>query len=329
MRRALGVLAAATLVGACSGGHGGASLKPHPLPGSATSVIDYTGVSLPHVPGTTTTSIVEVGTATITGAVSGPAGLVPGATVHIEHLVGTSVIPHDVQTGPDGRYSLPNVPGGRYRVRAFLAPALAQTTPSVQFIDDGQSTTFDLTMQDQRKLVARAAVAPANPFLGDAVTLAAVVANQVVDPTGIVRSVPLPFVRVELSGLGAYQLQQSGGTSQPGDSTTTTSFSFEPPTVAVTDGQGQVSYQLQCVSSAQPSLELLVTVTVTPDTVPGAPPAQGTQTTQTTQPAPPTQQVEHLPLTVPACIDPSTSTSPPTTRGGTTTTTRNPGSGTR
>ncbi len=254
------------------------------------------------MPGSTTTSVDEQGTATLDGTVSGPGGLVVGATVHIEHLVGGAVIPHDVQTGPDGRFALANVPGGAYRVRAYLPPALAQTTPDVRFVDDGKETTYQLTVEDQRKVVARAAVAPATPYVGDDVNLAVVVANQTVGTDGIVRSQPLVGLRVELTGLGAYQLATASPPRSLRGTTTTTAFSFVDPTVAFTDGNGQVTYALQCASASTPSLALAVTVTVTPATVAGQPPPV------------PTQQVQQLPLAVPTCIDPTTITSPPSPR---------------
>jgi hypothetical protein len=309
MRRAAAVPAALAValgvLAACSGGGDSADLKPHPLPGSATSVVDYSGITLPHVPGSTTsTTTVEHGTATIDGTVSGPGGLVPGATVHIEHLVGRTAIPHDVQTGPDGRFVLQGIPGGAYRVRAFLAPSLAQTLPDLRFIDDGKETAYQLTMEDQRKVVARAAVAPSSPFVGEEVTLAVVVANRTVDQSGVVRSVPLSGLQVELTGFGAYQL--ANGSPGFGRNTPTTAFSFTSPTVAFTDANGQASWDLECASSSQPSLEVLVSVTVTPAPVQGQPPPV------------PTQQVQRLPLDVPTCLDSSSLTSPPSndTTGG-------------
>jgi hypothetical protein len=290
------VAGALLLVGACSTGGSGADLKPHPLPGAATSVVDYSAVALPRVAGTTTTTVRAQGTATIDGSVSGPSGLLPGATVTIERLVSGKPTRTDVVTGADGRFALPNVPGGRYRVRAYLAPALALVTPDVRFIQDGKEATFDLKVEDQRKVVARAAVAPAAPYLGDDVNLAVVVANRTVDTDGVVRSVPIPGLRVELSGLGAYTVNSPDDTGGPFGPRTTTTFSFQPSTVAFTDGLGQVQYSLHCAQAGDPGLELLVSVTVTPTEVPGQPPGV------------PTTQVEHLGLDVPPCIDPNTTT---------------------
>jgi hypothetical protein len=299
MRWPVALVAGAALVGACSSGGSGADLKPHPLAGAATSVVDYSAVALPRVAGTTTTTVREQGTATIDGSVSGPSGLLPGATVTIERLVGSRSTRTDVVTGADGRFALPNVPGGRYRVRAYLAPALALVTPDLRFIEDGKEATFDLKVDDQRKVVARAAVSPSAPYVGDDVNLAVVVANRTVDTDGVVRSVPLPGLRVELSGLGAYTLTAPDQTGGPFGPRTTTTLSFEPATVAFTDGAGQVQYALHCSESGNPGLELLVSVTVTPTEVPGQPPGV------------PTTQIQHLSLDVPPCVDPTTLTTAP------------------
>jgi hypothetical protein len=317
MRAPVALIAGALLIGGCSNGGGVADLKPHPLPGAATSVVDYSAVALPRVAGTTTTTTArEQGTATVNGSVSGPSGPLPGATVSVEHLVGSRATRTDAVTGADGRFAVPNLPGGRYRVRAYLAPALALVTPEVRFIEDGKESTFDLKVEDQRRVVARAAVAPGAPFLGDDVNLAVVVANRTVDADGVVRSVPIPGLRVELSGLGAYTLRGPDPSGNPFAPRTTTTFSFQPATVAFTDGLGQVQFELRCSQAGDPGLELLVSVTVTPTEVPGQPPGV------------PTTQVQHVALNVPPCIDPAstTTTTAPDTTGdstGRTTTTGN------
>jgi len=206
-----------------------------------------------------------------------------------------------VRDSPIGRYELRGIPGGRYRVRAFLAPALALVTPDVRFLPDGQEHTFDLAMTDQRGVVARAAVAPDPPYLDGDVNLAIVVATRSVDPDGVVRSVPVSGVRVELDGLGAWSLRTPDsprGPLQPRATTTTTSFS-PLSTIAFTDANGQVRYELTCEQAGPPGLSLLVSVTVTPPAVEGEPPPV------------PEQRLESIPLTVPDCVDPTLVTEPP------------------
>jgi hypothetical protein len=297
-RLAAGLVAALGLVSgaACTGDDSGAR---HATPRTVERPpdIDYSSTHLAKVNGTTTTlGVPETGTASIVGTVTGPGGPVPGATVHVEHLVGSSTVPHDVLTGPDGRYALPGIPGGRYRVRAFLAPALATKANDSRFLEDGKEAVFDLSLEDQRKVVAKAAVAPSVPYLGEPVNLSVVVATQQVDVDGIVRSTPVPGLRVELDGLGLWTLRRDADLQSPFPSRGTTTSTVPPSAVGFTDSVGVVAYQLRCNAAGDPGLGLLVTVTTTPAAVEGQPPPQ------------PTQQVQRLGLDLPDCVDPSATT---------------------
>jgi hypothetical protein len=286
------------VVAACTGG-GHDAETPRVHHEERPPVVDYTGTHLAHVPGTTTTTgPVETGTASIVGTVAGPGGPVPGATVRVDHLVRGRAITHDVLTGGDGRYSVPAIPGGRYRVRAFLAPALAVTKPEVRFLEDGKEATFDLTMDDQRKVVANAAIAPSVPYLHEAVNLSVVVAAQAVDLDGVVRSTPIPGLRVELDGLGAWSFRHDQGLRTPLQprATTSTSTTLPTSTTGFTDGTGVVRYELQCDRVGDAGLGVLVSLTVTPPAVDGAPASE------------PEQRIDRLALEIPACVDPAAAT---------------------
>lgn len=304
-RRVVAVLlAAAVLVTACSDDDDepdkpGRPIEARPAP------VDYSGAKLAGVPGSTTTSMVpRTGTASIVGSVSGPSGLVAGATVRVEHLLGRGeVLSQDVVSGADGRYVVQGIPGGRYRVRAFVPPALAVAEPEVRFIPAGQEAVFDITMADRRRVVATGSVSPAVPFVGDAVNLAIVVAIQAVDADGIVRSTPIPGFAVELDGLGSWSLRRERSVRtplQPRISTTTTTV-LPATTTAFTDGSGIVRYELQCDVGGPPGLGILVAVTTTPPAVEGAPPPV------------PEQRIEHIELDLPECVDPTATTLAPST----------------
>jgi hypothetical protein len=283
---------------------------PAPTPRRRTErppVVDYSGVALEKVPGTTTTAGDgrDVGTASIVGTVSGPGGPVPGATVRVEHLVGSGAVVHDAVTGPDGRYAVTGIAGGRYRVRAFLAPTLALTKPEVRFLPDAKEADIDLAMTDQRKVVASAATSPEPVYVGDPVNLSVTLATQQVDGDGIVRSTPVSGILVTLDGLGPWTLRREDDDLRtplpPRITTTTTPASPD----GFTDGTGTVRFALRCLAAGDPGLGVLVTVTVTPAAVPGQPPPS------------PVQQTQRIALRVPACVDPAATTTPPDAEDGT------------
>ncbi|MEO7430146.1 MAG: carboxypeptidase-like regulatory domain-containing protein [Acidimicrobiales bacterium] len=320
------VLGALALTAACSNDHQSRP-RPTPDPRSTTTVVDRSGIALAGVPGQTTTTILEHGTATLTGSVRGPGGLVVGATVRIERLVAGRVVRSDVLTGPDGRFLLGGVPGGGYRVRAFLAPSLAQVKPEIRFLDDGKEHSFDLAVEKQSGLVVRADVAPEPPLLGKAVNLVASVAERSVSADGIVRSTPVVGVTVELAGLGRWVLREDTSSTDGGSasststsvgvrSSTTTSTTVRtgtaPSAMARTDGSGQVRYELRCHTAGAPGLVLRVPVTVMP-----APDATGAT-------GPPSTITESVELDLPDCIDPATTTTTtsPTTSTSASSTTR-------
>src|SRR5438067_11007718 len=105
---------------ACSQKQKEADLRPLPPPSddvTTTSVVDFSTVQLAGVSGRTTTTSIPLGPggASISGTVNGPNGPVPGATVHVERLVGDGVGATDVASNAAGQFLVPNVLGGRYR----------------------------------------------------------------------------------------------------------------------------------------------------------------------------------------------------------------------
>lgn len=299
-------LVVGVVLAACTSGGDDAEPTPTTDAAPSTTVIDRSGIALAGVAGSTTSTIVEHGTAQITGSVQGPGGLVVGATVRIERLVAGRQLRTDVVTGPDGRFVLDGVPGGRYRVRAFLAPALAQVVPEVRFLEDGEQHDFPLTVEDQGGLVVVADVAPEPPLLGRAVNLVAVVSTRSVDVDGVVRTTPVVGAEVELAGLGRWVLRDDRATTttsststtepDPFDPTTTSTTRPGPSSVARTDGSGRVRFELRCDSPGEPGLYLRIPVRVAPSAdAPSTTAAAGVT-------------IESVDLVLPACVDPATTT---------------------
>ncbi|MBV9284270.1 MAG: carboxypeptidase regulatory-like domain-containing protein [Acidimicrobiia bacterium] len=258
----LAVLASG-LLGACSK-KGGYNFPPPPKvdANQSTTVPDYSSVELARVSGRTTTTINNApGQAHISGfvvapqlatspptSVTGPPqtaapaaqpGAVPGATVHVERLVGDATVVLDVATNPDGSFHIDNVQGGRYRIRAWRTPDLALTTPVVFFLNGTENKTgVNLQLTQYTGTNVAPAIAPSPPIVGDPVNLAVQVTSVVVDPTGVVRATPLVGAQVDLQGSGAWQLQS--------------------PTTQFTDNSGEVIWRLTCTSTGTQPLSVSV-----------------------------------------------------------------------
>jgi hypothetical protein len=324
-------IAVAVLVAACSGG--GEEGAPDPIerpPRPTTTRVDHTGVVLGVVPGETTTTVAASGRAAIVGSVRGPSGAIAEAVVRIERLApgGPST---DVVADGEGRYELRGVPGGRYRIRAFLPPALVQTQPEIRFLEDAVEHRFDLEVEDRSGPVVMASVAPNPPLRDQAVNLVVQIGTRRVDGDGVVRTEPVPDLQVELSGLGAWQLASASPTTttttRPGGGppfTTTTTTTAGPSTAtATTDGAGRARWELVCRSTGPPGLSIRYAVRRPALPAPEAPPGGEAPPT----PAPEVV-IESAGLDLPACIDPTTLTTPPTTAGTPTTTGGTDGGGT-
>lgn len=315
MRSRVALAALLLVVGAACTRGDDDDAEPSPTTGATTSttILDRSGIALAGVPGETTSTIVERGTAVITGSVQGPTGLVVGATVRIERLVAGRVIRTDVLSGPDGRFLLPDLPGGRYRVRAFLAPSLAQVVPEVRFLQDGAEHDFPLVVEQQGGLLVRADVAPEPPLLGRPVNLVAVVSSRTVDADGVVRSTPVAGVSVELVGLGRWTLREDGDSSSTSTTDTLFGSTFTEPSqtpTARTSSSGLVRYELRCERPGSPNLALRVPVRRAPPTT--TDPTASTLGEETT--------VETFSLDLPACVDAATTTTEPVSTDTTATT---------
>ena len=258
----LAVLATGLLV-ACSK-KGGYNFPPPPKvdANQSTTVPDYSSVELARVSGRTTTTINNApGQAHIAGfvvapqlatspptSVTGPPqtaapaaqpGAVPGATVHVERLVGDASLALDVATNPDGSFHIDNVQGGRYRIRAWRTPDLALTTPVVFFLNGTENKTgLNLQLTQYTGTNVAPAIAPSPPIVGDPANLAVQVTSVVVDPTGIVRATPLVNAQVDLQGGGSWQVQS--------------------PITQFTDGNGEVIWRLTCTSTGTQPLSVSV-----------------------------------------------------------------------
>ena len=304
--RRLGLIAVVAVVVTASCSGGAVSVDPLPPPPSTsarpstTAPPDFTGVALPAVAAgrtTTTTVVLGPGTATIKGTVLAPDGTpVPSATVHVERLVGKSSASIDVASAADGTWSAQNVLGGSYRVRAWRAPDIAQTTPAFFFVGATETYPVELKLERHFGTTPQPSVAPNPPMVGQTTNLVLQVSSRAVDAGGIVQGVPLAGATVSVTGGAGWTV---GGAN---------------PTVL--DGTGRAQWELICNGVGVQSLGLVVNGSeqfalalpacapppTTTTTAPAATTVPGATTTPTTRPA----------------------TTTTTTRPGTPTTTRKP-----
>ena len=300
----------AVFLGACGAPDSG--LLPPPSSTSSTSTVpvtqpvDRTAIRLEAFPGVTTTTIpIEVGRSTLRGTVLGPEGAVPGAVVRIERLVGDAVQSRDVAADPAGTFVVANVPGGRYRMRAFLAPRLAMVQPEIFYMEDGSERTVDLRTEVYEGVAVMASATPGTPIVGQGVNIAVRVANRTVEPDGIGREVPVAGVGVRLrtSGLTSLDAEPTpppddpdddpdddpggddpAGDDEPDDDTTSSGADSSPPS-RVTDANGVIVFQFRCDQVGATTATAVVTVGEDEETFPlDIPPCSPVPTTTTTAP---------------------------------------------
>jgi hypothetical protein len=173
------------------------------------------------------------GMASLSGIVTGPSGVVAGATVLIERLVpegadADAVGSKTVTAGADGSWMLTGILGGLYRVRAWLAPDLDLTTPTVLLLGATQNMQVSLTLMSYSGQSVSATISPSPPEVGQVATLVVEATQQAVGSDGIVRATPLPGANIFVSAAGDVVL---AGTN-PGTS----------------NGAGQMQLSLGCSS---------------------------------------------------------------------------------
>lgn len=250
---------------ACAGDPGALPKVPDFTPAATTTTgIDYSEVPLAGVGGRgpTTSVVFGPGNAAIGGVVASDEGVVPGATVLVERIVSGAVASTRLVTGDDGSWSMPQVLGGRYRVRAWRVPDLAQTTFSAVFVGASESKNVQLRVREVGGLSAIPAIAPDPPELGRAHQLVVLVTNREVDADGVVRAEPQTNAAVELLASSGWRVE-----------------SVNP---AITDGGGRAAWIIRCRVTGRQPLAVTVGTETLPLSVPNcAEPETETTTTST------------------------------------------------
>ena len=248
MRRAALLLGTAAAVVAGCGPQVGRLSIPVPPPSrpvattAPPSTVDGSAVSLPTVPGVTTTTAPGLGPggATVTGTVRGPGGPVAGATVLVQRVVGARAASTEVATAASGKFTVAGVLGGLYRLRAWDPPHLTMLQAVLRWVPDGTTQSVELTLASfGPQLAVTASFDPDPPVVGRPVILAVLVRRPSVTAGGLVRDVPATGSRVRL--LGA-------------------SWTVSGPATATTGPTGTVTFVVTCHAAGSQALGAVVGV---------------------------------------------------------------------
>jgi hypothetical protein len=175
------------------------------------------------------------GTARLHGQLTGPDGPVNGATVRIERFVEDRVGRMDVTSGGDGTFEATGLPGGRYRVRAWLRPSLTVTHPAVVFLSAANGDeTVDLALERRANSAMSGTAGVRGWQVGQTAGVAVLVTQEYVDNDGIARSGGVPGVAIVLAASGPVQI---AGEAQ-----------------VVTGADGYARFTVACVAPGQPGL---------------------------------------------------------------------------
>ena len=256
----LAALAALALAAAACGGGDGEATAPTTSPVVETTVEPTTTTAgpttttttVPGRPRQTTTVPTELGpgSARILGSVVGPQGLVTGATVRVERLVGDEVASINLGAG-DGRFSLPGIRGGSYRVRAWKAPDLALTTPEVFFLAADEVKNLELRLSRVTDMSVRVETDVARLPAEDPFTVTVQVYTGTVTDQGTVQGVSRPGVTVQVAvGAGLTLLGSDRAT---------------------TDAAGKALFRMRCTAPGQPQADAVVESTRVPLGLPPCP----------------------------------------------------------
>lgn len=229
---------------------------------------------------TTTAPAIGPGSASVNGTVTGPTGPVQGATVEVDRFVGYSYASARTTTAADGTWSIRNILGGAYRVRAWQAPALDMATPQLLYLANGHPQSVTLQVQSYQGPQIQVAINPANPIVDQPVNLVVQVTNPRIDANGVLDSIPVPGTPVTLVNGSKWQV--SNGNPLPTNAAGEATFQLmctsvgSDPLSAAAGNNPPVDLQMPACAAPPPT-------TTTSTTNPGGPGGN----TSTTCPAPP------------------------------------------
>ena len=228
------------------------------------------------------------GQATVTGTVAGPQGPAPGATVEIRRVANGVAARATITSGPGGAWGVRGVPGGSYSVRAWLAPGLAQTSPTRFFLAAQGSHVVALAMTSFATPLVQAAIAPDPPVTGQEAQVVVQITDHQVRSDGSVGNQAAEGLSVRLDGRGAWVIPAANPASTDSSGQATWTVTCEQPGSHPLDadlGAGPVPLDLSACQEAP------ATTTTTPPL-----PTTSLPTPLPTRPSPPPTTASPGPL---------------------------------
>lgn len=208
------------------------------------------------------------GSSALLGTVTGPSGPVAGATVRIERFVGEASNLVDVSTDRAGAFAFENAPGGRYRVRAWRAPALAQLSSEVVFVSEGERHNFSLQLDAPGGRSVNVDPGGSGWTLGGSPTITIGVNEPYVTRDGKVALTGTPGLPTNLTVTGALAGGGPGSTNSSGNSSFTVRCVSVGPSAAMI-AVGSYTRWVDVPACAPPPTT--TTTTAPPPTQPGQP----------------------------------------------------------
>jgi hypothetical protein len=269
-----GVVALCLVAGsACSSDDGKALPAPKPSSTSTTTtVLDYSEVALAPIAAGKAPPVTRPpgpGKASIAGRVVDATGVpVPQAMVRATYFFDPAkpdVI--EALSGPDGGYRFERLYGGRWRIRAWLAPTLATLEQPAFFLGATEQKVLDLKVKAVPDLDVTSKMAPDPPLVGWLAELAVLVVNQTVDVEGKVVRTPAGATEVTLALASSWSL---------GDA----------PATKLTDADGTARWTMSCGDEGVHAAKLVVATREFPVTLPSCLSPASTTTAPTTTTGP-------------------------------------------
>lgn len=170
------------------------------------------------------------GEVTFSGKVVGPEGPVAGAIVGIERLTSDGIGELRLQSNAAGTWQVEQLPGGRYRVRAWKPGELTSGSSEVRFVVEKAAEEFDFTVVAVDPTPTLDLIHGGAIYAGHSGTVAVVVTQRTIDADGIMVTAPVSGALVSVH--------------------TSAEVSLTAGSLRVTDEEGSASFTLRCLAPA-------------------------------------------------------------------------------